>query len=137
LEDIARYFSGSQEKHFVRYAFCALFATNQYSQLAASKVYDSDDIELRRLATFLGRIGRAEADSERRLVRQYARTRLLGPPFRHEVEPRALPLLQIAERQGDRDLVFLRSSIEHLRAVPPDLRDHVTESFLERLLEVD
>ena len=133
VEEIANYFKGSSEKHFVRYSYVILSATNDFKEKVTEKVVSSGDIGLRRIAGFLYLI-KKEPDRHYKLLKNYMRPRKRKLPYMYELEPRALPLFRITKENKKFRVTkwknLIESTIKLLESNQEDFKDHVSIKFL-------
>lgn len=133
VKEIANYFKGSSEKHFVRYSYIILSATNDFKEIAERKVISSEDIGLRRLAGFIYLI-RKEPDKYYRLLKNYMNPRKKKFPHMYELEPRALPLFRITKKNQQFRTTkwknLIESTIRLLENNRDNLKDYVCIKFL-------
>jgi len=135
IREIANYFKGSSEKYFVRYGYLILSSTTDFREIAMSKVISSEDIGLRRLASFIY-VMRKDPEKYHTLLKGYMKPRKRKLPNRYEVDPRALPLFWITkENAGFRNTkwkILVNNAIGLLESNAEDFQDHISLEFLIR-----
>jgi len=135
ISEIADYFNGSSEKHFVRYTYLVLSATTDFEEIATRKVISSEDIGLRRLSGFIQLVKREPA-KHYKLLKNYMQLRKKKLPDRYELEPRALPLFRITKEntqfRNTKWKNLVNNAIKLLEDNQNDFKDYVSITFLSQ-----
>lgn len=133
LDEIAKYYKGSDDLQFLKYAFCCLAATEDFKDLSFRKAASVEDISIRRLEKLFRDLEHRSCDYAQLLRRALAPS-VRKLPKRVIMEPRSLPLVRICRRDEkfrsdwvkvcNRTLKKLESPSETA------LHDHLSITFL-------
>ncbi|GEM_PF-2041057 len=135
LKQIRDFFINGSERHFVRYAYVVLMATDQFRENARNKAMVHEDLVLRRLASFIEEIIKSPAE-HLKLLKNYLKPSYNKMPDRYFLDSRALPIIKIsgsnAQFRATEWIRIVDNIIERLKnKTNQELRDELLIRWLE------
>lgn len=133
LYEIAKYYKGSDDLQFLKYAFCSLAATEDFKELSFRKAASVEDISIRRLEKLFRDLEDRSCDYSQ-LLREAIKPSYKKFPKRVIMEPRSLPLVRICRRDEKFRSEWVKICPRTLRELkkPSEttLHDHLSIAFL-------